>query len=104
MSIPLALMCIAAKALWCVGWIIVALYAVEQWAQSQNLNSNLQSSYESISLLVAALLLSFHWTSQVLKNIVHVTSAGAFAQWYFHAGVTTPTWDAFKRCVVPALL
>ena len=31
----------------------------------------------------AALLLSLFWTSQVIKNVVHVTVAGTTAYWYF---------------------
>eukprot|EP01116_Phalansterium_solitarium_P013734 TRINITY_DN3113_c0_g1_i2.p1 TRINITY_DN3113_c0_g1~~TRINITY_DN3113_c0_g1_i2.p1 ORF type:complete len:484 (+),score=153.58 TRINITY_DN3113_c0_g1_i2:1195-2646(+) len=41
--------------------------------------------YESTAqaALVVLLLLSFYWTSQVIKNTVHVTASGVFASWYF---------------------
>jgi len=46
------------------------------------------------------LLVSFYWTSQVIKNIVHVTTAGTFASWYFlypQNMPSNPTVGALKR-------
>jgi len=53
-------------------------------------------------LMVAYLLFSFYWTTQVIKNTVHVTAAGVFASWYFlsPAGMpANPTLASFKRAV-----
>jgi len=38
---------------------------------------------EPSSFLVFAMLLSYHWTFQVIKNVVHVTVAGAVGTWWF---------------------
>lgn len=38
---------------------------------------------EPSGLLVFALLLSYYWTSQVIKNTVHVTVAGTVGTWWF---------------------
>lgn len=35
------------------------------------------------SALIFALLLSYHWTFQVIKNVVHVTVAGTVGTWWF---------------------
>ena len=34
-------------------------------------------------ILVFALLLSYHWTFQVIKNVIHVTVAGTVGTWWF---------------------
>lgn len=47
------------------------------------------------------LILSFFWTSQVIKNVIHVTASGLFASWYFLSGTvgmpSNPTLKSFKR-------
>ncbi|KAJ1500972.1 putative choline transporter, neither null mutation nor overexpression affects choline transport, partial [Coelomomyces lativittatus] len=49
----------------------------------------------------AYLLFSFYWTLQVLKNVAHVTVAGAFASYYFSnpAMDRFPTLNALKRAL-----
>jgi len=54
------------------------------------------------TVLTLFLLLSFYWTVQVVKNVVHVTTAGMVASWYFFAGSpqgmpSNPTMGALKR-------
>lgn len=52
------------------------------------------------------MLLSYYWTSQVIKNVVHVTTAGTFSTWYFLSGPqmpTNPTAGAFKRATTWSL-
>lgn len=51
-------------------------------------------------VLSVFLIFSFYWTSQVIKNVVHVTASGLVATWYFLSGVgmpPNPTQKAFKR-------
>ncbi|KAL3771245.1 hypothetical protein ACHAW5_006654 [Stephanodiscus triporus] len=38
---------------------------------------------ETPGILVFSMLLSYHWTCQVIKNVVHVTVAGAVGTWWF---------------------
>ena len=38
---------------------------------------------EPNSMLIFVLLLSYHWTFQVIKNVVHVTVAGTVGTWWF---------------------
>jgi len=48
------------------------------------------------------LIFSLYWTSQVIKNVVHVTTSGLYATWYFLSGVgmpSDPTQKSFKRAV-----
>lgn len=94
-SIVVSLACVVVKALWAVCWAIVVFYALSLWRDSAQKNPD--GASKTIYAIVAALLMSFYWTSQVIKNVVHVTSAGAFAGWYFVAQAGTPTWDALKR-------
>lgn len=44
-----------------------------------------------------ALLVSLYWTSTVLANIVHCTTAGAVASWWYHG---TPVTSARSRAIV----
>jgi len=51
--------------------------------------------------LAAFLILSFYWTTQVIKNVVHVTVSGTVATWYFMKGTVgippNPTMKALRR-------
>ena len=38
---------------------------------------------ETSGMLVFSMLLSYHWTYQVIKNVLHVTVAGAVGTWWF---------------------
>ena len=48
------------------------------------------------SFLVFLFLLSFYWTTQVIKNIVHVTVAGTVGTWWFVPGEA-------RSCCSPAV-
>jgi hypothetical protein len=52
-------------------------------------------------LVIAYLLFSFYWTTQVIKNTVHVTASGVFASWYFLSPnlPASPCLVSFKRAV-----
>ncbi|KAF9938336.1 putative choline transporter, neither null mutation nor overexpression affects choline transport [Modicella reniformis] len=55
-----------------------------------------------LKALIVFCFLSFYWTSQVIKNIVHVTISGVYACYYFLMGSPqgmskSPTWESFKR-------
>jgi len=54
---------------------------------------------QGISLVY--LIFSYYWTCQVIKNCVHVTTAGVFASWYFLSPnmPSSPTLESFKRSV-----
>jgi hypothetical protein len=41
-------------------------------------NKNAENEQGGVFFL---LLVSFYWTSQVIKNVVHVAAAGTFARW-----------------------
>jgi len=72
------------------------------WAVVWVITFGIVQQYESNAGVVLSvyLVLSFYWTSQVIKNVVHVTASGTFATWYFLAGVgmpRNPTLKSFKR-------
>jgi hypothetical protein len=72
------------------------------------LNNSTSGGSSPEGFAVFFLLLSFYWTSQVLKNIVHVTCAGTFASWYFLMGSpagmpANPTVGALKRASTTSL-
>eukprot|EP01138_Halocafeteria_seosinensis_P012148 gb/GECG01012416.1/.p1 GENE.gb/GECG01012416.1/~~gb/GECG01012416.1/.p1 ORF type:complete len:416 (+),score=23.12 gb/GECG01012416.1/:1-1248(+) len=43
------------------------------------------------------LLISFYWTSTVIKNVVHTTVSGTVGTWWTQRDPDDPTWNAFKR-------
>jgi len=51
--------------------------------------------------LATFLILSFYWTTQVIKNVVHVTVSGTISTWYFMKGTVgippNPTMKALRR-------
>ncbi|KAF9291320.1 putative choline transporter, neither null mutation nor overexpression affects choline transport [Mortierella alpina] len=61
-----------------------------------------------LKALIVFCFFSFYWTSQVIKNIVHVTIAGVFATYYFMAGSPqgmskSPTAASFKRACTTSI-
>lgn len=62
-----------------------------------------QSFPQTIMIVISIFLLfSFYWTSQVIKNTIHVTTSGAVATWYFMRGTGmphNPTLASFRRTV-----
>eukprot|EP00698_Gefionella_okellyi_P004870 TRINITY_DN14502_c0_g1_i1.p1 TRINITY_DN14502_c0_g1~~TRINITY_DN14502_c0_g1_i1.p1 ORF type:complete len:485 (-),score=75.69 TRINITY_DN14502_c0_g1_i1:62-1516(-) len=42
---------------------------------------------------------AFYWTVQVIMNVVHVTTAGVVASWYFQQVPVNPTLGAAKRAL-----
>jgi len=78
------------QVIWVIFWVWTA-------SLSQNFATNSTMAY----IFCVFLILSFYWTSQVLKNIVHVTASGTFATWYFLHGTigipSNPTLKSFKR-------
>ncbi|KAG0293237.1 putative choline transporter, neither null mutation nor overexpression affects choline transport [Linnemannia gamsii] len=61
-----------------------------------------------LQALIVCCFFSFYWTSQVIKNIIHVTLAGVFATYYFMAGSPqgmskSPTCASFKRACTTSI-
>ena len=48
---------------------------------------------------IAFLVFSLYWTSQVFRNISHVTTAGTVASWWLVVDIERPTLGAFKRAM-----
>jgi hypothetical protein len=54
------------------------------------------------TVLLVFLIFSYYWTTQMIKNVVHVTTSGLVASWYFFDGSQVgmpihPTLGALKR-------
>ncbi|KAK6496485.1 putative choline transporter, neither null mutation nor overexpression affects choline transport [Arthrobotrys musiformis] len=56
--------------------------------------------------LVAFVTFAAYWTSEVIKNVMHVTVSGVYGSWYFSAGGSSansppshPTMGAFRRAM-----
>ena len=48
---------------------------------------------------IAFMFFSLYWTSQVFRNISHVTTAGTVASWWLVADIERPTLGSFKRAM-----
>lgn len=65
-----------------------------------SLSSSFASSFTT--LLTIFYLLSLYWTTQVIRNTVHVTASGTFATWYFLQATgmpANPTLKSMKRAL-----
>eukprot|EP01112_Ceratiomyxa_fruticulosa_P009503 TRINITY_DN2476_c0_g2_i1.p1 TRINITY_DN2476_c0_g2~~TRINITY_DN2476_c0_g2_i1.p1 ORF type:complete len:585 (-),score=115.51 TRINITY_DN2476_c0_g2_i1:110-1672(-) len=70
------------------------------WVAASSWTQNFSGGGADILLIF--MLFSFYWVTQVVKNVVHVTTSGLYASWYFLEGSATgmplsPTWGSFKR-------
>lgn len=75
---------------WSLAWAVAAGYALNSMDRKSG----------SYNFAVFALLVSFYWGAQTIRNVVHTTAAGSFATWYFYPPSTmpeNPTMDSFKR-------
>ena len=66
--------------LWVVIWFM-AFLGVSYKESSCSTDGVCQSHMNFISIFL--LLLSYHWTAQVFKNVLHVTCAGVVGTWWF---------------------
>eukprot|EP00002_Diphylleia_rotans_P038580 TRINITY_DN87_c0_g1_i1.p1 TRINITY_DN87_c0_g1~~TRINITY_DN87_c0_g1_i1.p1 ORF type:complete len:535 (+),score=108.25 TRINITY_DN87_c0_g1_i1:107-1711(+) len=81
-----------------IAWLAIWIYTASITFIAEN-NEDQEGESSSV-ILFLFLMLSYLWTSEVLKNIVHVTVAGTTATWYFHATErVNPTLQALKRAL-----
>ncbi|PRP77509.1 hypothetical protein PROFUN_14268, partial [Planoprotostelium fungivorum] len=88
---------------WIVLWVLTVIF-LDQGLSSKVVDQNGQSHIErptAVYVLYVFLLLSFYWVAQVIKNVVHVTTSGTVASWYFLYGTeampVNPSIASFKR-------
>ncbi|KAL6053502.1 pH nine-sensitive protein 1 [Balamuthia mandrillaris] len=92
-TVTIAYIALFFQIVWIFFWATTAVM-VQQYSQA------------ATGVLSVFLLFSFYWTSQVIKNVVHVTAAGTFATWYFrqsNAMPSNPTLKSFKRASTTSL-
>jgi hypothetical protein len=92
-AVYFSLASIVVQAVWILIWIVAVASLTSRFDRDQSAQNTQGISY-------FFLLVSFFWTSQVIKNVVHVTTAGTFATWYFLYPSNmpeNPTRAAFKR-------
>eukprot|EP00457_Paulinella_chromatophora_P005441 gb/GEZN01005458.1/.p1 GENE.gb/GEZN01005458.1/~~gb/GEZN01005458.1/.p1 ORF type:complete len:491 (-),score=64.84 gb/GEZN01005458.1/:276-1748(-) len=86
--------CCFFQIIWFAAWGITATAVVYQFQeQGQEANGG----------LIFVLLVSAYWTSQVIINIGHVTTAGVVATWWFAPNNPSPTSGALKRALTTSL-
>ncbi|KAG0370328.1 plasma-membrane choline transporter-domain-containing protein [Gamsiella multidivaricata] len=71
-------------------------------------DTNTRTTPGKLKALIVFCFFSFYWTSQVIKNIVHVTISGVFACYYFLMGSPqgmskSPTLESFKRACTTSI-
>lgn len=80
------------QVVWFLTWCILALSCLASMsiefekgrpASSSNSDPNAKVLTAKLAFALFGLLLSFFWTSQVIKNVVHMTVSGVVATWYF---------------------
>mmetsp|Transcript_11125 Transcript_11125/g.16844 ORF Transcript_11125/g.16844 Transcript_11125/m.16844 type:complete len:580 (-) Transcript_11125:1586-3325(-) len=70
---------------WSIAWAITAIVVLD--VSADNMEGNEGGEDEELpevnGVVLFLLLLSFYWTQQVIKNVVHVTVAGTVGTWWF---------------------
>lgn len=65
-----------------------------------DLESSCSSGIGMDSLTYFGMLISFYWGGQVLQNIMHCTTAGTVASWWFTSDMgMSPVFDSFSRAM-----
>lgn len=76
---------------WSVLFIFVGTYATGVWTGG------------ALYGIFIYIVFSYYWTSQVIKNVQHVTASGLFATYYFFSGAQTfprnPVAGSFSRAM-----
>eukprot|EP00164_Ancoracysta_twista_P001528 GFYU01002006.1.p1 GENE.GFYU01002006.1~~GFYU01002006.1.p1 ORF type:complete len:542 (+),score=142.44 GFYU01002006.1:65-1690(+) len=94
-TITLALAAIFVQVAWMIFWAFTVVSCIN------TVKENVRG------LVTFMLLISFYWTCNVIKNIVHVTVAGVMASWYFFHGTSgmqeNPTVKSLKRASTTSL-
>lgn len=94
-TLLLALGGLLAQALWFVLWLTCALaifYAADvefdggRPGSTDSANPNKRVVDVKLGFILFALLLSYFFTQQLLKNVVHASVSGVMASWYFLCG------------------
>ncbi len=103
-SLFLAFFGIFFQTIWAAYWILSSVAIFVRWNSNQN-SKDLTAIGDTdpgplFSWLMFVNLVSFYWTSQVIKNIVHVSSSGVAATWYFlypRQSPPNPVWNSLRR-------
>lgn len=100
------------QAAWMGVWLVAAIFSLVAMLKKSNVgctddNSNSGSNSgdckgpgEGIYLVYFFLLVSLHWGSQTVKNVVHTAVSGSLATWYFMFPTqmpSNPTLKSVKR-------
>lgn len=84
--------------LWVVVWCLA--FVGVSFKESTCTDGVCQSHLNAFSIIL--LVLSYHWTSQVIKNVLHVTVSGVVGTWWFAPQDCLSVWspaimDSFSR-------
>jgi hypothetical protein len=93
---------------WVIVWLVAAAGTMHSFRNQEytetDPNTGVVTYHQSSNAAVGCawffLLVSFYWSTQVIRNICHVTTAGVVASWYFLAPNNmphNPTVGALKR-------
>lgn len=83
--IYLAFVIVFIEIVWTVVWFLIL--------------SMISSRFNLNYAIMFILILSFFWTSEVLRNVGHVTTAGSVAMWWIQHDSPSPTCGALKRAL-----
>lgn len=84
-----------------VLWVVTLLSAYSKYTLN---GSNENTMRAILTAITVFMLFSLYWTTQVIKNVTHVSVSGVFAAYYFLKGTpegmpSFPTVRSFKRAV-----
>jgi len=85
-----------------IFWVVVWFLAVVGVSFKESSCSNGVCNHKINSISILLLIFSYHWTSQVIKNVLHVTISGVVGTWWFAPQDCISVWspaimDSFSR-------
>lgn len=96
-----ALFSMVMQVVWSICWGVsaVAFYYAATKTDNSSKDNPEQSSNALAYFVIFLCLVSYYWSSQVLKNITHCTVAGVASTWYFltENEIMSPTKASLKR-------
>lgn len=82
-------------------WLVTGVAAFSKYPVNE---TNGNSMRATLAAIMVFMMFSLYWTTQVIKNVIHVSVSGVFAAYYFLKGTpvgmpSVPTLRSFKRAV-----
>jgi hypothetical protein len=95
-----ALLMLAAQAVWSITWSAAALgveHKLSAWQEGQQAGGGSSEGNSAGVVVMFLMLLSLYWGSSVFISVMHFTSASVVGSWWFLSTPESPVRYGLKR-------